>query len=666
MRFFLVIVSWSLMQWSFAQDPSLNFQNWRNDIARINLKLSEQAIDEHISSNPAAVPLPSSFLLSFAPEFGPAAPGQENLSQVCEQQPQTDENIHLLAVIEAPKEPEWSRWQFLINQEIIGADSKVIDLTQDDFTRDQISFRNSVLKDAGTLESDEEIANFIASKINESPDGSQRTREQKIQALASISSAFAKYYNNSRNPTFNTAVNNPDNRALPTGEVTLKDLVSAWNDKDEYQGGICNDIAQGISLVAEKIFPRDDVLLINEGTHFGVFISNGERNYDVINYSRVHSITNDLMLDKNMNSTNLRIHKVVDGHLKEIAVVDTQAGMVVEDALETGKTTLSIAEPPDRYIMRLKKFLDERRRNQVSLAVGGARLNQEKQMYIVAAKWGHRGGRSNSQIGVAASGISYPDDSTPFQLHFRAGTDIDTVKYKSPMLDIKFTLGGALGGMNLHRPLAKPEVNANGNALSIDLSGSLDLRAAFEAIVNPNQNTQLSFDAEGVSSLGLTNVGAAQGAFAKDDYDEKGFPVEGAKGVIENLGVHLNHLNTSLQVRHRLSDSLYGFTRVNYLGSNIGQIFSARTGLEIKGPDGAQIMVFVAHADTYAGYLTKENHLAVPGGQRGVSVGAGVRTREGAQINATVGDPDRNGRLDWRTGIQIPLAPAPVDRRKGR
>jgi hypothetical protein len=632
MRLILFLSSFCFIPWAFAQGNDVSTQSWIEDLSKIRLRLSEQAIEEHLSSN-GEKPLPSAFLLPLLPDVV-----QHDTTNTCpsDEQPADESRYELLAVME------------MNNQ-----NSTVNNLTLPFFTQVQESFVDKLFDYGKNFTDEDALANFISYNIGIG----YQTRQGKLQILSAISSRFNDNYNSARNPGANNSTFNPENKALPTGDISLNDLVRASVAGDPFQGGVCNDISEAVAIIGKKLFPNEDVLVINSGAHFGVLISDGADKVDLINYSKQYSLEKDLMLEDDKNSTNFRLHKVENGILKEIAVVDTQAGMAIEDALSTDKKTVNIAESPNRLIYKFNQFIDQKERHQFSLAGGAVTLNQQKEMYIIAAKYEYNNSRFNGYFGLAGSGTRYPDNATPFQVHLRSGADLRLVKYASPKLQINLGSGFRLDGMYSQDTNKNQQFDWQGNPLvqPVDASGSLDLVQQAGVQVEPNSGTQISVKAEVVSTAGLSNVGAANGAFA-NGIDS------GIKGLLENSGLHLNQVNASFEMRQRLTSTLEGVSQVNYQGTNIGQVVSARTGLDIKGPDGAQIMVFVgAVNNNLPGFETKNNFLVGP---NGTLLGAGFKTNDGVEVNASVNNINQPGGAEYRGTISVPLSPARRDRRR--
>ena len=146
-------------------------------------------------------------------------------------------------------------------------------------------------------------------------------------------------YNSARNPGYNNSTHNPNQVPLPAGDLSLNEMLSAASSFNEFGGGVCNDISEVVAMVGQELFPDHDVLAVNSGSHFGVVVTDGKE-HRIIDGGTQLAMTNQLMLTPEMSPSNLRISKVVDGRMKEIAVVDTQMGQVVEAAFQTGKNLL--------------------------------------------------------------------------------------------------------------------------------------------------------------------------------------------------------------------------------------------------------------------------------------------------------------------------------------
>lgn len=163
--------------------------------------------------------------------------------------------------------------------------------------------------------------------------------EDRYKLLSQLSIRLNANYNDARNPGSNNSSFNPKGLAIPEGDISTQELFKAAVERNSFNGGVCNDISEVVAQVGEHLFPDKDVLVLNGGSHFGVLVSDGKTNR-IINVFETTISTGGLDLDKGQAATNLRINKVIDGKLTQIAVVDTQVGQLVEGAFDKNRKLL--------------------------------------------------------------------------------------------------------------------------------------------------------------------------------------------------------------------------------------------------------------------------------------------------------------------------------------
>lgn len=443
------------------------------------------------------------------------------------------------------------------------------------------------------------------------------TEEAKYNALSALSLRLYRDYNNARNPGYDNPKNNPFGVELPAGDMSLNDLMSSASAFDVFQGGVCNDISEVVAQVGEHLFPDKDVLTINSGSHFGVLLTDGET-HRIIDGGNEMSMSNQLLLDPNLASTNLRINKVMNGEQREIAVVDTEMGQVTEAAFETGKNLLKTDADISSIVVHLKK-------NNFGVSLGTARLSNSN-VVIVVAKYENAGEKWRSYLGAGLSAQDFTSAlDTKYQVHLRAGIERRMFSYINGRTDVNFATGARMGAMyTLNQPR-----NSLGGVGRLDLSGSLDVYNRLDVnYTNPDPNgVQVRSSLEVEHTVGPTNWGNTTGALSYMEAND-------ADDILKNMTFHLNQVNADVTAEKRVNENVTGFTNAHYQGSNIGQSVSVMAGLNIRAPAGAQLIVFSGYRNSeIGGYRTQHSLLAGPSGGE---IGARYRTRNGIEFGAGV------------------------------
>lgn len=443
------------------------------------------------------------------------------------------------------------------------------------------------------------------------------TEEAKYNALSALSLRLYRNYNNARNPGYDNPKNNPFNVELPAGDMSVNQLMNSAAAFDVFQGGVCNDISEVVAQVGEHLFPDKDVLTINSGSHFGVLLTDGQTHH-VIDGGDEMSMSNTLLLDPNLASTNLRINKVVNGEQREIAVVDTEMGQVTEAAFETGKNLLKTDADISSIVVHLK-------RNNFGVSVATASLSNSN-VVVVVAKYENAGEKWRSYLGAGFSAQDFTSDlATKYQVHLRAGIERRMFSYINARTDVNFSTGVRMGAMyTLNQPR-----NSLGGVGRLDLSGSLDVYNRLDVHYgkhDPN-GVQVRSSLEVEHTVGPTNWGNSTGALSymePNDTDD----------ILKNISFHLNQVNADVTAEKKINGNITGFTNAHYQGSNIGQSVSVLAGLNIRAPAGAQLIVFTGYRNSeIGGYKTQHSILAGPSGGE---MGARYRTRNGVEFGAGI------------------------------
>ena len=108
------------------------------------------------------------------------------------------------------------------------------------------------------------------------------TAEEQQNVLSLLADQMYATYNESKNPRGNNSSNNPDHKPIPKGNIGIVQMFYATEIENEYQGGVCTDIANAIGRIAKKLDPSKDVYSIEESgfggsSHFATLISDGKK-----------------------------------------------------------------------------------------------------------------------------------------------------------------------------------------------------------------------------------------------------------------------------------------------------------------------------------------------------------------------------------------------------
>lgn len=475
--------------------------------------------------------------------------------------------------------------------------------------------------------SESELTRSIASTIART----YTTEEQKFNVLSALSLRLYRNYNTARNPGFDNKFNNPNDEDLPAADMSLNDMMKGAASYNSFKGGVCNDITETVAQVGELLFPDKDVLVVNSGTHFGVVVADEKENR-IIDGGNEISLQNKLLLDPKMSPTNLRISKMDNGALRQIAVTDTEMGQLTEAAFQTGKHLLKTDADISSLMAHYKK-------KNFGVTAGTGHLS-DSNVFIVVAKYETSGEKWKSHIGLGATAQSFKNgDPMKYQVHFRAGVERNIFRYVNSSTEINFATGLRANAMYTLNPQKTPGVQLVDMSMGLDAINRLDVNWGKQ---NPD-GFQVRSSVEVEHTAGVKNWGNTQGALSY--MEMKDVPT-----VLKNMNFHLNQVNADVTVEKKLKTNLTGFANTHYQGSNVGQNVSVLAGLNIKAPSGAQILVFTGYTNgEMRGYQTKHSLLATPTGAqmgakyispRGIEVGGAVRSISGKpSVQATVKIP---------------------------
>lgn len=587
--------------------PVIFADNFLKTVKEVNQKIGEQQIDKHINSK-GQFPIAGEHLEAIIPtKIGGKDP--------------KDCPPHVSSPLPLPPPPPPAQ-NYKTRYEVIfigEARSQQGILTPISESAAQLhrAFVNSMLSYAANSNlSQTQLAGALATMIK----SKYASREERFNVLSSIAGRFNENYNFARNPGANNDTSNPNKVPLPTASLTLQQISKAALNSDPFNGGVCNDIVAAVAMIAEQIFPEDDVLAINSGSHLGLLISDGKTNR-VINYDKQLSMQNRLSLDEKYSATNMRIAKMDNGHLKQIAIVDTQTGQLMEQAFRTGKPLLKTNTDINSIISIFKILIEgSENKHEVSLGAGGADLKQSK-MYVVVAKYEYNSNRWRNYVGVGGSQMS--SNTSPeelYKLHVRTGSELTLIRYATP----KLSLDIASGVQTEFQYGANPKTDISS---FIDVAGNLDVVNRLRLAYRPTTNLKLATQMETRHTFGPASWGDAVGAWANGTGS-------GIVGTLSNMHFHLNQINISASAEYKISKNIKALAEVKYQGSNIGQSLGIMTGVNITAPEGVEILIFTGHNTTkIPGFDTKHSLLVGP---NGLAIGAGIQTPSGISVTGAV------------------------------
>lgn len=578
-----------------------------DDVSDIQTKLAEQEIDR-LESGESKGPLSDSHIEALLPQQ------KIDETQTC-----------------AEEEKRKSKYEVVMIADVSSQPKSKVDLPNPLPVHKKLA--NSLLQHAASSNlSEEQLAASMAGLIRQS----FLSDEAKYNALAAYSKLLYENYNNSRNPGKNTAKNNPNNMPLPKGDMTISEISKAALNKDEFSGGVCNDISEAVALIAQNLFPNKDVLIVNSGTHHGVVISDGKTNR-IIDKQDQMILENNLKLNNRLTATNMRISKMVGGKLKQIAVVDSETGLMMEKAFQTGMPLLKTSADVNSVLGHFG-FSSEGKLNKHAFTSGvGVGEIVGGKMYVAIAKYDYFTDNWHNYIGVGGSIVDREEQNLRYQVHLRAGTERTFIKYASPHSTFRLSSGLQLEGMYGFKP-------AGDRSGQLDISVGLDLFTRAEATYAPSSKFKMDGSTEFRVVPGITNWGASTGAFA----DGVG---SGIGETFENMNLQLNQIFSTLGTETNIGSGVNLVNRFNYQGSSVGQAIDTTLGVDIKAKDGVQILLFTGYGTSkLPGFETKESLLV---GQNGLIFGAGIGTNSGISFTTSVRDisPDTN---PWvQAGLKI-------------
>ncbi len=441
-------------------------------------------------------------------------------------------------------------------------------------------------------------------------------KKERLALLATIGDKLYANYNDSRNPKANNAQTNPDNKPIPTGDLTLQQIFGAALEGNVYSGGVCNDISETLAYVGEALFPGDDVLTITGGSHFGVIVTDGNET-TLIDGSTTRQFKDGFKLHENSSSANMRISKVIDGQLKEIAVVETELGQLVEETFQSDKPLLKTSNDISKVITQIKKIieLNENKRRELSLTTGAAKLS-DSEVVMVVAKYETFSRNGKFTIGTGSSSQRFDaSGKTYFNIHFKTEYDRTLFSYKSESVNLNFVSGIQASGS-----FTPSQKNYSGISGSLDLSNRMNV----DYKSKKNNGIRAHTDVGVYHSFGPTSWGETTGAVSTKVKLEQ---------VLKNTTFHLNQVYANALITKPVNENITAGVNLNYQGSNIGQSVRILGNVEVTAPNGVEILIFGGvEKNDIRGFQTKNGLLAGPnGGTMGVNL-----HKNNIKVNTTI------------------------------
>ncbi len=446
--------------------------------------------------------------------------------------------------------------------------------------------------------------------------------ESRYDFLSLMSERLYANYNNARNPFRNNDETNPNNIALPETNMTLADLFKAAFEKNKFGGGVCNDIAQAIAEVGQPLFPDLDVLVISGGTHIGTIFTDGETTR-LIDGGQQMITKNMITLHENVtNASNIRVMKVVDSKLREIAIIDTEQGQLVSSALDLNRATIATNWPMQKIIGQIKNVINtNERKKETMMSLATANLSRSS-MVVLAGKLDFTKKNNHVYMG-AAIGIQSPKEdqkvhSSKGSIHIALGYEKKFVLYAHPSLKIDYT----------------PGVHAQGNfgtSMHIyDSAGTLDLQNSIQVKYQPKSDDTLNVDSKVtlVNSIGPKSYGDTTGQLSK-------FKIGELPKILLGMRFHVNQLVLDTKVEKKINSNLSAQGTIFYQGTNVGQNLESSAGVTIQTDnDKHKFYVYVGYDNSeLKGYMTQHNIIA---GYTGGKVGANYQNKKGSQFEFSV------------------------------
>ncbi len=422
-------------------------------------------------------------------------------------------------------------------------------------------------------------------------------------------------------------------------------MFSAAATNDFGQGGVCNDISQSVATVAEKLFPNKDVLVINNGSHFGVLVHDKNGN-TVINWSAQTQGVSQVILDPKIPVGNTRVLQMHGGELKQIAILDTETGAVMKKYFSSPTKTLLTGTSPSILYAEFKREVTKKEKHKTLSAKIGTAQTSNTQMVILVGQVtkNTKTTEMTAGLGMAIQNMKdTPDQNVIVELH--TGIQKNLIHYQSKTISLVGT-----GGVEIDA-LAAKRLKKDNDTINVipTFSGNLQTNETinFKSFPRNEKNPSVEANLQVVQTLGSTNEGARQGKLSDP---------EAMKAVINSMkymGFHLNQVNADAAVSVPVSLNALAKAEVEYQGSNIGQKFKVTSGVQVVSSGGMKIYAFVGYMDNQIkGFKTKGSLFTEPSGAVG---GVDLRTKGGSKYSADVQGVGGNSTPQVNVNAIVPI-----------
>jgi hypothetical protein len=466
--------------------------------------------------------------------------------------------------------------------------------------------------------------------------------EARYDFLSLMADRLYQNYNDARNPFNNNTVTNPNDEILPEGNISISNLFKAAFENDIYRGGVCNDIAQVVADIGQHLFPDKDVLVISGGTHIGTIITDGETSRVIDGGSQLVT-HNMLSLHPNItHASNIRISKVVNGKLREIAILDTEQGLLVKSALGIDKDTISTNWPMNKIITQVSKVIETKKmKKEFSLSTAAAELSRSN-MFVIAGKVDLTKKSRHAFAGVAYGHQTSPGidtlDNGDGSIHVHIGYDRKYVLYAHPRLKLEFVSGFyAQGNFGLKRH-------------RFDTAGTIESEKALNVQFKPKDESGLKIDSKVtlISSLGPKDYGKTTGILSK-------FQLSDLPKFALGMIYHLNQFVVNTKVEKNINSRLSAQGQFLYQGTHVGQNIESNLGVTILSKNkNHQFYAFLGYDNSdLKGYKTRNNLLA---GYTGGKLGVQYQNNSGTRLELSLREIGNSSQNPYFNGtVKLPL-----------
>ena len=480
--------------------------------------------------------------------------------------------------------------------------------------------------------SDGEIATRIAGAMQAySPD-----KEIRLQLLTNLSEFLYDNYNDERNPLQHTGKD-----PIATENLSLSHLINAAAAENEKQGGVCNDINQALAQVAEKLFPKEDVFTINNGSHYALLMSDEGKVRTIINQDERMTGKGDITIDPEMPTTNTRIAKVDNGVMREVTVAETELGQVFRMTAGEGTRIIQTGYRPSLLFTEFEKGKN-------ALGAGVAQTSNSEVLVLVAKHKGKLlGFESFTQVGGGVQRLHQSEAPVNVVVSLQQNLTRQVFQYVGPGVTIRGTSGiqiDASYGRNLNP-------DAVGSWYP-SFSGNFQTRNAIDFRTTPKNLKAPVFTgrAEVDHFFGFTNVGAHHGAMSAPGWN-------GIKRTFDHTGLILNQVNAQGAMHVPIKAGMSSITKVDYQGTAIGQVVGITTGLSVQAPLGVRVYAFVGYQNgNLGGYQSQNNLLNAPTGGQG---GLRLQTKGGTNVSGSIQGVGGNQGVQGNVKVGIPIRKRP-------